>query len=315
MMDFKKISSLMIAVLLSACSSTDNYCTSANIEQLFQRYLSEQIALMATNNVIAKEVQASTLIETKVKEVLALVDIDIEDVKILNKDTSKRMGQCTAKLKISVPPPLLDAVSDNRVKSKQSPLNQYAKELGLDNKENVFIQQINYVVNIQVNPKDTLVKFDSYAWEHLFENILNVYMDKPLVVNVEPVLVTPTPLSSVAQQSAESEIIPEESVDIGLDNKAQLVVPSFDCHKAVTPTDKTICATTALASLDVKNMTLYKQAKLIDIEKTKLIWRESIKYKYACGTEINCIRQIYEKTIALYSCVIKNASCQNDTEF
>jgi uncharacterized protein len=42
-------------------------------------------------------------------------------------------------------------------------------------------------------------------------------------------------------------------------------------------------------------MALYKKAKVI--------WQESIKSKYACGTDVSCITKTYEKSIQRYQCV------------
>ena len=338
MLNFKKIILLIIGIELSACGSTDNYCSASNIEQLFQKYLSEQVALLIAKHAKVKDVNTLAILTAQAKEVLALVDIDLEDIRILNSDDSKRMGQCAAKLTISVPPPLLDIVNDSRVHLKQGLFSQYAKELGIENKENTFTQQINYVVNSQVNPKYSQVNYDSAAWEHLFLQILKVYSHQPIINNLKPVSKSPPQLISTSSpdiiqttdqtpQTPESveiqtnkadnqpKIWPEVIADNSLDKLAQSSHPSFDCNKATTPTDITICATSELADLDVSNMGVYKQAKLINQNLTKSIWRESIKYKYACGTEVDCIQQIYHKTISLYGCVIKNASCQNDIVF
>ena len=338
MLNLKTILLLILDVGLTACGSTDNYCATPNIEELFQNYLSEQVAMISAKNSIDKNVNTLAVLNAQAKEVLALVDIDLEDIKILNKDASKRMGQCAAKLKISVPPPLLDTVNDNRADLKQGLFSQYAKELGIKNKENTFTQQINYVVNRQVNPKYSQVKYNSDAWEHLFEQILKAYIDKPLLDNLKPASISPPqPIATYepdimqttqsTPQPAENEevqankveiqpeLVPEVTTDNISTNQAQSSHPSFDCSKATTPTDITICATAELAALDVNNMSVYKQAKLINPNLTKSIWRESIKYKYACGTEVDCIKHIYKKSISLYGCVIKNARCQNDIVF
>ena len=338
MLNLKTIILLILGIGLTACGSTDNYCSTPNIEELFQKYLSEQVAIISAKNSIDKNVNALAVLNAQAKEVLALVDIDLEDIKIINRDASKRMGQCAAKLTISVPPPLLDMVNDTRADLKQGLFSQFAKELGIENKENTFTRQINYVVNKQVNPKYSQVKFNSDAWERLLEQIFNEYIDQPIINNLKPASIsspqpiatyepdiiqttqsTPQPAESVEIQANKVEIQPELVLEVMTDNistnQAQSSHPSFDCSKATTPTDITICATAELAALDVNNMSVYKQAKLINPNLTKSIWRESIKYKYACGTEVDCIEHIYQKSISLYGCVIKNARCQNDIVF
>lgn len=93
------------------------------------------------------------------------------------------------------------------------------------------------------------------------------------------------------------------------------ISPSFDCSKAVKSTEITICTHSDLAVLDVKNMELYVKAKSIDAVATKEIWRESIKSKYACGTDVDCIKEVYNKSIQQYGCVGDGnaADCGVDT--
>lgn len=79
--------------------------------------------------------------------------------------------------------------------------------------------------------------------------------------------------------------------------------PSFDCTKAHKLTDITVCANSDLAALDVENMKLYKNAKFIDAVATKKIFKESIKSKYACGTDVDCIKKVYKRSIRNYRCV------------
>ena len=83
----------------------------------------------------------------------------------------------------------------------------------------------------------------------------------------------------------------------------QKISPGFNCNKASKPTDVTICATSALAVLDLENMVLYKNAKVVDPVMTKIIWQESIQSKYACGIDISCITKAYKKSIQRYECV------------
>ncbi|WP_333874616.1 lysozyme inhibitor LprI family protein [Methylobacter sp.] len=81
------------------------------------------------------------------------------------------------------------------------------------------------------------------------------------------------------------------------------ISPSFNCSKASKPTEVTICAHSDLAALDVKNRDLYDKAKSINATATKEIWKESIKSKYACGTDVGCIKESYNQSIKHYECV------------
>jgi hypothetical protein len=96
---------------------------------------------------------------------------------------------------------------------------------------------------------------------------------------------------------------------------AQLISPSFNCSKATKPTEITICTHRELAALDIENSKLYKNTKDIDAVATHEIWKESIKSKYACGTDVDCIKEVYKKSIQSYGCVSsdKNSDCVADT--
>ncbi|HEY8157839.1 MAG TPA: hypothetical protein VIF10_03950 [Methylobacter sp.] len=76
----------------------------------------------------------------------------------------------------------------------------------------------------------------------------------------------------------------------------QPISPSFNCSKASKPTEIAICTHRELAALDVENSKLYKNAKDIDAVATHEIWKESIKSKYACGTKVDCIKEVYKKS-------------------
>jgi uncharacterized protein len=65
----------------------------------------------------------------------------------------------------------------------------------------------------------------------------------------------------------------------------------------------TVCANPKLVDLDVKNLQFYKKAKSKNAAATKAIFLASIKSKYACGTDIGCIEEVYQKSIVNYGCV------------
>jgi hypothetical protein len=96
----------------------------------------------------------------------------------------------------------------------------------------------------------------------------------------------------------------------------QPIAPSFNCSKASKPTEITICTHRELAALDVENSKRYKNAKDIDAVATHEIWKESIKSKYACGTDVDCIKEVYKKSIQSYGCVSsdKNSDCVAGTD-
>lgn len=338
---FKKlfIIVLLSALTLLACTPSNEHCGRADIEQLFKVYLTEQLTKLLSNTAQNKDSNNLALIDAKVKNVLALMDLDVENIKTLNQDSAKQASQCTGKIKISVPPPMLDDIEDFRKYAKLNLIAQYAKELGIENKENTYTQSIDYVVKVVNKSLDAKVLFDSYAWEHLLNQMMTPLLDQPILSHVKPLknyqeiqsneefisqeetltepIIQPKQAIEPVIKPIKPVMIPKKEENLIDNNKSitKLTGPSFDCNNATKLTDKTICTSSDLAGLDLENMTLYKKAKLTNPTKTHEIWRESIKYKYACGTEVDCISHIYKKTIKLYNCVINNANCQNQIDF
>jgi tol-pal system protein YbgF len=85
---------------------------------------------------------------------------------------------------------------------------------------------------------------------------------------------------------------------------ALLGTPSFDCNKATKPSEITICSNPELADLDVKNSNLYKEARNINPDLSKIILNESIKSKYNCGINVTCLIDLYNKSISDYRDII-----------
>jgi hypothetical protein len=106
--------------------------------------------------------------------------------------------------------------------------------------------------------------------------------------------------SQITQKPASQQAVPEALPPA---TTTKQFSPSFDCTKAHKLTDTTVCANQDLAALDIENMKRYKNAKAIDAVATKKIFKESIKSKYACGSDVDCIKKVYKRSIINYECV------------
>lgn len=113
-------------------------------------------------------------------------------------------------------------------------------------------------------------------------------------------------VAETAEQNSTTSL-DDSNAQQGTDNsprdKLSNIHPSFDCKKATKPTESAICNNSELASLDVENMKFYKQAKGHDATTTKNILSKSIKNKYACGTNVQCISESYKRSIAAFHCI------------
>ena len=75
---------------------------------------------------------------------------------------------------------------------------------------------------------------------------------------------------------------------------------SFDCAKASTPQEKTICATPSLSALDEKLAQTYKaaQATAAAPDQLKSEQRAWLKDTKGCNTNVECLERAYNARIA-----------------
>jgi uncharacterized protein YecT (DUF1311 family) len=92
--------------------------------------------------------------------------------------------------------------------------------------------------------------------------------------------------------------------------KKALGNPSFDCAKAISPTDSAICGDIALSNLDVQVATMYRQAVAqASTDNAGLLkddQRQWLRNRARCGTDTNCIeRQSSARVTALQRYIVK----------
>lgn len=75
---------------------------------------------------------------------------------------------------------------------------------------------------------------------------------------------------------------------------AQSQAASFDCKKAGTPVEKTICANPELSRLDEELMATYRKVAATE----KQAQRAWLKYRDTCGTDVNCLTSLYQERVS-----------------
>ena len=331
-----RVGLLFVSLLLSGCNTVIDSCFSKDAQKLISKRIVEQsVELM---NKKSNDKYAGSLIFSvdKIRSVLNQINIDVENVKTIRQNQGITVGVCTAQLEVSIPPPMLAEIDLVRVTQHQISMTQYARQLNIENNINVFTQKIDYSVKLVGDNKMLNVEIESASWAHLLEEIITSILSKPTVgfqpidnSSVRKQVVEPfrievaTPIQKTQDiEESSSQGIKPEPIEKVLQNKqdaqkntTQLmqskintkpIPPGFDCSKATKLTDMTICAKSDLASLDLENMKIYKNAKIMDSVGTKQIWKESIRSKYACGSDVLCITKAYEKSIQRYRCIIAN---------
>jgi len=351
--------------MLSGCNKQipTASCSSPDTQKLIGTLLAEQ----AEKLTVAKrddQYEGSTVFgAVKVNTLLAAIQVAVTNVKTIKEDPNSRQSLCSGLLQVTVPPAMLADVDFVRDVQHQLKIAQYAKQLNIENNNNVFFQKVEYKVAYTVQPngggKELHIKFETDAGVHLLDEIATAALLKPTLKGKEAESVQPheQPQQEVETVKPEAEQVKSEAEKLkvmqnkqGLDklnqefleeeqvqktlspvtkeqvsqqvtvqslpsaNTIKQTSPSFDCSKAKKPTDMTVCANPELVTLDVKNMKLYKNAKAIDATTTKAIFKASIKSKYACGTAVDCIKKVYQKSILNYGCVAagKEVDCGAD---
>lgn len=82
--------------------------------------------------------------------------------------------------------------------------------------------------------------------------------------------------------------------------------PSFDCSKTNLEADIAVCNNQLLSEIDLKNAELYKIAASKNLQVAQAIRNATYKKKIECGSDINCIRDVYGHSLARYIEIIEN---------
>lgn len=333
---------IVTSVMLSGCDTSIENCSSPATKKLIDQLLTEQTVKLTAKKRDDQYDGSFVFGAIKIRSALAQIRIAVDNIKAVKQDPDGK-SSCIGQLNVTAPPPMLTDVDLAREAQHQIKIAPYAGQLGIENSNNVFFQEVDYSVKPAGDGKELHVEFESAAWAHLLDAITTAVLLKPTLdiqeidktrLNKQPKQETGQLKPKAEQVKSEAEkmsAIPERhdldklnkpalkpepvekeqlKLPVSRQNAAQPLPPpikqaspGFNCSKATKPTDITICAYSDLAGLDVKNMALYKQAKTIDPIATKKIRMESIKSKYACGAAVDCIATAYKKSIRDYACV------------
>jgi len=341
-MNIKQLTALFfISILVCACNSPIEYCSISETELALDNFLTEQAIQLTSNKKNDYYDGANIFAAIKIRATLAQIRIKLENIKKVKQDVDGHKSSCSAQLKITVPPPMLSDVDLVRDTLHQIKIIPYAKELQIDNGNNIFLQNIDYAVLASKGQKMPSVQFESSSFTHLLDEIVTAVLLKPTLElkaagnagDTEPLkpiimgIVKPEVNLEKTNTVSDNENISLSKQDLPVEKPLELepkklpvpqqvtkttpaettikqISPSFNCSNATKPTDITICNTTELALLDNENMQLYKNARATDPIATKDIWFASIKAKYACKTTVDCIADVYKKSMRDYDCVV-----------
>jgi hypothetical protein len=290
----------------------------------------------------------------KVRALLAQLQIAVEKMTTVKEDSTGTELLCTGLLTVTVPANMLADANQARKIQHEPEIAVYAEQFNIENSANVFAQDIEYRVQLTGQAHEPHIELEDAGWANVLDQMITFALLKPTldIEESDPVELNQQPQLSVApvKPEAEQEALEDDKLRATLQQQGvekltkeaqeaehvqkelrqeraaqqapapssagatEPVSPSFDCRKASKPTELTICTHADLAALDVANSDLYVKAKSINATATKEIWTASIRSKYACGTDVDCIKAVYQQSIKRYGCVGagKAPDCETD---
>ena len=182
---------LLISAMLAGCNEQipAASCSAPDTQKLIGTLLTEQAGKLT----VAKrhdQYEGSTVFgAVKINTLLSAIQVAVTNVKTIKEEPNNRQSFCSGLLQITAPPAMLADVDYAREAQHQPKIAQYAKQLNIENNNNVFFQQVGYKVAYTVQPngggKELHIKFDSDAGVHLLDEIATAALLKPALTGLE----------------------------------------------------------------------------------------------------------------------------------
>ena len=121
-------------------------CSAPDTQKLIGTLLTEQ----AEKLTVAKrqdQYDGSTVFgAVKINTLLSAIQAAVTNVKTVKEESNSRQSFCSGLLQVTVPPAMLADLDYAREAQHQPKIAQYAKQLNIENNNNVFFQQVEYEV-------------------------------------------------------------------------------------------------------------------------------------------------------------------------
>jgi hypothetical protein len=340
-------------VVLTGCNDTSKLtatCSATDSQQLVGKIITEG-AEKSISDARYSDTGEFIFDKAKIRASLEQVKFEIESIRTLKEDPNSTKKFCSGVVKMTIPTNLLSDADKAREMNRKPKISQYARELNIDDSINVFTKKdVEYSVQPTDDGKELYVELESVVWVNLLDNIVSSALFKPILeVKKANEIQQNEQIKDQAKQEIEqlqeqtkqakveteklkaidekqnAEQLKQDLVDAQkskltqrnqeLPTTIKIVSPAFDCKKAKSPTEITICANPELSALDVENMTAYKKAKLEDPIETKETLSLSIKQKNSCKMNVKCIKDSYIDSITKFECISgETAACEGDQE-
>ncbi|MGZ4955794.1 MAG: hypothetical protein ACXV8Q_11830 [Methylobacter sp.] len=333
---------LFTGLMLAGCNNLTpaSSCSSADAQKIIGQLITERAAKLTADKKYDYYDGSFVFGGVKVKALLAQLQIAVENINTVKEDSNNKK-LCSGVLKVTIPTNILADANQARKIQHEPEIALYAEQFNIENSGNVFTQDIEYRVQLIGKGKVQQVEIEDAGWANVLDQVITFALLKPSLEVMDNVQLDEQPKQNVARlkpeveqarleddklratlqkqgleklnkELLEAEQVKKEMLQEQASQQAatqssatttKQISPSFNCSKASKLTEVTICAHSDLAALDVKNRDLYDKAKSINATATKEIWKESIKSKYACGTDVGCIKESYNQSIKHYECV------------
>ena len=226
-------------------------CSAPDTQKLIGTLLTEQAGKLT----VAKrhdQYEGSTVFgAVKINTLLAAIQVAVTNIKTIKEEPNNRQSFCSGLLQITVPPAMLADVDYAREAQHQPKIAQYAKQLNIENNNNVFFQQVGYKVAYTVQPngggKELHIKFESDAGVHLLDEIATAALLKPTLTGqeAESVQTNEQPQKEVEPVKPEAEQVISEAEKLkalpdkqGMDRLNSELLEEEQVQKTLSPVAK-----------------------------------------------------------------------------
>lgn len=215
-------------------------------------------------------------------------------------DANSRKVMCEAQVTYSIPSELLAQTEDGLKALQIASLSKLADDVGVEHQANTFSDEISYSLQPTDDGKSIYAETDTNApIVSLAHTVVGAYLIKPVLDanNAQAANIGAALQDAAAAQQATPIASPAVQSTVSPTSAG----PSFDCAKASTPVEKSICADPILSRLDRAMADNYSAMRNSDIgaearEELKASQRQWAAARSSCNTT-QCLADSYRTRI------------------
>ncbi len=172
---------IFISLTLTSCNQgIDATCSSYETQVAVNKILLEKVESLVSDQKNSDGIFVFDI--QKIRASLAQIQISLESVRTVTKDTNSSKRFCTGILKITIPTTMFNEVEKSRELSEFQKISQYARQLNIESNVNVFTQkQFQYNVQPTDDKKELYVEAENTIAVSIITEITTSFLLKPVL--------------------------------------------------------------------------------------------------------------------------------------